>query len=132
MTTFSSSTFDDAVHQFDHALFHDGRLARSNQVELGRIDIHADDLKHKRRALVAIHEQAVDRYSSIKKDSGGGQDSLFDDVMGGGDAGDVGPIFDMTVAVPDIDRALDEAPAKTAFWNAFKAVGPWWAALPPY
>jgi uracil-DNA glycosylase family 4 len=36
------------------------------------------------------------------------------------------------LAVPDIDRALDEAPAKTAFWNAFKAVGPWWAALPPY
>ena len=36
------------------------------------------------------------------------------------------------LAVPDIDLALDEAPAKTAFWNAFKAVGPWWAALPPY
>jgi len=36
------------------------------------------------------------------------------------------------LAVPDIDSALDEAPAKTAFWNAFKSVGPWWAALPPY
>jgi DNA polymerase-3 subunit alpha len=60
-----------------------------------------DDMKHKRRALVAIHEQAVDRYSSIKKDSGGGQDSLFDDLMGGGDAV---PIFDMTVAVPDIEE----------------------------
>ena len=36
------------------------------------------------------------------------------------------------VAVPDIDLSLDEAPAKTAFWNAFKAVGPWWAELPPY
>jgi len=36
------------------------------------------------------------------------------------------------LAVPDIDLALDQAPAKTAFWNAFKAVGPWWAALPPY
>ena len=36
------------------------------------------------------------------------------------------------LAVPDIDLALDEALAKTAFWNAFKAVGPWWAALPPY
>jgi uracil-DNA glycosylase family 4 len=34
--------------------------------------------------------------------------------------------------VPDIDAALDEAPAKTAFWNAFKALGPWWAELPPY
>jgi uracil-DNA glycosylase family 4 len=36
------------------------------------------------------------------------------------------------LAVPDIDSSLDEAPAKTAFWNAFKIVGPWWAALPPY
>ena len=34
--------------------------------------------------------------------------------------------------VPDIDESLDEAPAKTRFWNAFKALGPWWAALPPY
>ena len=34
--------------------------------------------------------------------------------------------------VPDIDTALDEAPAKTAFWNAFKALGPWWAEQPPY
>ena len=36
------------------------------------------------------------------------------------------------LTVPDIDSALDEAPAKTAFWNAFKTIGPWWAALPPY
>jgi uracil-DNA glycosylase family 4 len=36
------------------------------------------------------------------------------------------------LVVPDIDSSLDEAPAKTAFWNAFKTVGPWWAALPPY
>jgi uracil-DNA glycosylase len=34
--------------------------------------------------------------------------------------------------VPDIDAALDEQPAKTRFWNAFKALGPWWAELPPY
>ena len=36
------------------------------------------------------------------------------------------------LVVPDIDASLDEAPAKTAFWNAFKALGQWWAALPPY
>jgi uracil-DNA glycosylase family 4 len=36
------------------------------------------------------------------------------------------------LTVPDIDSSLDETPAKTAFWNAFKTVGPWWAALPPY
>jgi len=34
--------------------------------------------------------------------------------------------------VPDIDPSLDEQPAKTQFWNSFKALGPWWAELPPY
>ena len=33
---------------------------------------------------------------------------------------------------PDIDESLDEQPAKTAFWNAFKPLGQWWAELPPY
>jgi uracil-DNA glycosylase family 4 len=36
------------------------------------------------------------------------------------------------LVTPDIDESLDEAPAKTAFWNAFKAIGPWWADQPPY
>jgi uracil-DNA glycosylase family 4 len=36
------------------------------------------------------------------------------------------------LVTPDIDAALDEQPAKTAFWNAFKALGPWWAEQPPY
>jgi uracil-DNA glycosylase family 4 len=36
------------------------------------------------------------------------------------------------LVTPDIDEALDEAPAKSAFWNAFKALGPWWAEQPPY
>jgi uracil-DNA glycosylase len=33
---------------------------------------------------------------------------------------------------PDIDESLDEAPAKTRFWNAFKVLGEWWEDLPPY
>ena len=36
------------------------------------------------------------------------------------------------LVTPDVDQALDEQPAKTAFWNAFKALGPWWAEQPPY
>jgi uracil-DNA glycosylase len=34
--------------------------------------------------------------------------------------------------VPDIDESLDEQGAKARFWSAFKALGPWWAELPPY
>jgi uracil-DNA glycosylase family 4 len=36
------------------------------------------------------------------------------------------------LVTPDIDECLDEQTAKTGFWNAFKALGPWWAELPPY
>ena len=41
------------------------------------------------------------------------------------------PTIDALVA-PDIDASLDEQERKTEFWNAFKALGPWWAELPPY
>jgi uracil-DNA glycosylase family 4 len=41
------------------------------------------------------------------------------------------PTIDALV-VPDIDASLDEQERKTEFWNAFKALGPWWAELPPY
>lgn len=41
------------------------------------------------------------------------------------------PTIDALV-VPDLDASLDEQPAKTRFWNAFKALGSWWADLPPY
>ena len=33
---------------------------------------------------------------------------------------------------PDIDASLDEQAAKRSFWEAFKALGPWWSELPPY
>jgi uracil-DNA glycosylase family 4 len=36
------------------------------------------------------------------------------------------------LVTPDVDDALDEQAAKTRFWNAFKALGPWWAEQPPY
>jgi DNA polymerase III subunit alpha len=58
-----------------------------------------DDMKHKRRALVAIHETAVDQYVDIKRNEAIGQDSLFgglDDEAGGG--------FGISVAVPEIDE----------------------------
>jgi uracil-DNA glycosylase family 4 len=34
--------------------------------------------------------------------------------------------------VPNIDDALDEEPAKRAFWSAFRVLGQWWSELPPY
>jgi uracil-DNA glycosylase len=34
--------------------------------------------------------------------------------------------------VPDIDEALDDEAAKRAFWEAFRKLGDWYEALPPY
>ena len=34
--------------------------------------------------------------------------------------------------VPNIDEALDDESAKRAFWDAFRVLGQWWEALPPY
>ena len=34
--------------------------------------------------------------------------------------------------VPDIDGSLDEEAAKREFWSAFRVLGDWYAAQPPY
>ncbi|MBA3381215.1 MAG: hypothetical protein H0T97_05025 [Actinobacteria bacterium] len=36
------------------------------------------------------------------------------------------------LVTPDVDGSLDDQSAKTGFWNAFKALGPWWSEQPPY
>jgi uracil-DNA glycosylase len=36
------------------------------------------------------------------------------------------------LVTPDVDESLDDQAEKTRFWNAFKALGPWWAEQPPY
>ena len=36
------------------------------------------------------------------------------------------------LTTPDVDESLDDAAAKTRFWNAFKALGPWWAEQSPF
>ncbi|HEX6148257.1 DNA polymerase III subunit alpha [Nocardioides sp.] len=56
-----------------------------------------DDMKHFRRALVQVHETAVDQYVDIKRNEAIGQDSLFDGL---GDDGTSG--FGISVAIPDI------------------------------
>ncbi|MER6939167.1 DNA polymerase III subunit alpha [Nocardioides sp. NPDC127514] len=58
-----------------------------------------DDMKHRRRALVAIHETAVDQYIDIKRNEAIGQDSLF-----GGLDEDGGDGFGVSVAIPDMDE----------------------------
>ncbi len=56
-----------------------------------------DDMKHKRRALAAVHETAVDQFVDLKKNEAIGQDSLFGG-LGDDDAG-----FGVSVTIPDIE-----------------------------
>ncbi|MGA8255966.1 MAG: OB-fold nucleic acid binding domain-containing protein, partial [Nocardioides sp.] len=59
-----------------------------------------DEMKLKRKALVAIHEHAVDQFVDIKRNEAIGQDSLFaglDDTEEGGG-------FGVKVTVPEIDE----------------------------
>ena len=58
-----------------------------------------DEMKHRRRALVAIHETAVDQYVDIKKNQAIGQDSLFGGLDDDGSSG-----FGISVAIPEIDE----------------------------
>jgi DNA polymerase III subunit alpha len=55
-----------------------------------------DDMKHKRRAIVQVHEDAVDRFVDAKRNTDGGQDSMFD-LLDAGDVGSAGT----RVEVPD-------------------------------
>jgi uracil-DNA glycosylase family 4 len=41
------------------------------------------------------------------------------------------PMID-ALYVPDIDTSLDEEDAKRDFWSAFRVLGDWYAAQPPY
>jgi uracil-DNA glycosylase len=48
--------------------------------------------------------------------------------------GEIQSLTPMTDALytPNIDDSLDEQDAKREFWAAFRALGDWWAAQPPY
>src|SRR6478609_1836323 len=58
-----------------------------------------DEMKHKRKALVAIIDDTVDRFVDAKKNTEGGQDSMFD-LLEATDIGSAGTRVD----VPDLDE----------------------------
>ncbi len=70
-----------------------------------------------REALDTLNELALPLASEIREDPGELQ-SLT-------------PSID-ALYTPNIDDALDEDSAKRAFWGAFRRLGDWYAALPPY
>ncbi|UPK73341.1 DNA polymerase III subunit alpha [Nocardioidaceae bacterium SCSIO 66511] len=57
-----------------------------------------DSMKHARRALVTVHEEAVDQYVDVKRNEAIGQDSLF------GGLSDEDSFGGMAVTVPEIEE----------------------------
>jgi DNA polymerase III subunit alpha len=63
-----------------------------------------DSLGHRRRALSAVHEDAVDQFIDLKRNEAIGQDSLFGALGDVGSAGAEGEAFPgLSVTIPDID-----------------------------
>ncbi len=62
-----------------------------------------DDMKHKRRAIVAIHEEAVDKFVDAKKNTDGGQDSMFD-LLEAADVGSAGTHVEVPDHVEEWDK----------------------------
>ncbi|MEJ7795305.1 MAG: DNA polymerase III subunit alpha [Nocardioides sp.] len=60
-----------------------------------------DDMKHHRRALVQVHETAVDQYIDIKRNEAIGQDSLFAEIDSLGDGG-LG--WGISVSIPELEE----------------------------
>jgi uracil-DNA glycosylase family 4 len=78
------------------------------------------------RLVVVMGERAVEFLNGLRFPL---SDSVAPEAMG--DLQRFTPTIEALVT-PDVDESLDEQPAKTRFWNAFKALGPWWAEQPPY
>ncbi|MBJ7530975.1 MAG: DNA polymerase III subunit alpha, partial [Nocardioides sp.] len=91
---------DDAVDDFNDFMDKVPALVCNKRVIESLVKAGAfDEMKHRRRALVTIHETAVDQYVDIKRNEAIGQDSLF-----GGLDDDAGGSFGITVTVPEIDE----------------------------
>ena len=48
-----------------------------------------------------------------------------------GEIQELTPTIDVLL-VPEIDESLDSEESKREFWSAFRALGDWYADLPPY
>jgi DNA polymerase-3 subunit alpha len=61
-----------------------------------------DDLKHERKGLVMVHEQAIDAVIDIKRNEAIGQDSLFGSIEGDDDGADT--TFDVDIPPGEWDK----------------------------
>jgi uracil-DNA glycosylase family 4 len=77
------------------------------------------------RVVVVMGEQALEELNSLRVPLGRELEWKPGEIQR------LTPTCD-ALAVPDIDRSLDEEQSKREFWAAFRALGDWYADFPPY
>jgi uracil-DNA glycosylase family 4 len=77
------------------------------------------------RMIVVMGDRALE----ILNEVGVPLSRTLDDTLG--EVQSLTPTVD-ALFVPDIDESLDSEESKREFWSAFRALGDWYAELPPY
>jgi len=78
-----------------------------------------------RKIVVAMGAEALEALNELEVPLGQTVQARIGEVQ------ELTPSID-ALYVPNIDESLDERDAKREFWEAFRALGEWWAAQPPY
>mgnify|MGYP003288975306 CR=1 FL=1 len=125
----NSST--DCAEAYDMRAWHEEQPA----VRVIQPRVHnvlADSIYEQQQAAVLVEaEQPRYRRAALDRQWRG-----LDAVVANAGTGDTDTVTidtkNPTVEVDIVDASLDDQAAKRAFWEAFKALGPWWSELPPY
>jgi uracil-DNA glycosylase family 4 len=77
------------------------------------------------RIVVIMGERALETFNELEIPLAQELDYSLGEVQS------LTPTID-ALCVPDIDESLDSEGSKREFWSAFRAIGDWYAELPPY
>jgi uracil-DNA glycosylase len=77
------------------------------------------------RIIVVMGERALETLAEVEIPLAGPLDAGYGEIQ------ELTPTIDVLL-VPDIDESLDSEDSKRDFWSAFRALGDWYAELPPY
>jgi uracil-DNA glycosylase family 4 len=77
------------------------------------------------KIVVAMGAEALEALNELEVPLGRTLEARIGEVQ------ELTPTID-ALYVPNIDDSLDERDAKREFWEAFRTLGEWWAAQPPY
>lgn len=77
------------------------------------------------RIVVVMGHAALDDLTALGMPGAGSVDAVFGEIQRW-------TAHCEAIFTPDLDECLDDEPAKRSFWDAFKRLGDWHGALPPF